>query len=405
MGLRKLFYDKRYSFDRSGNSYFEGRLYNEDKIVLVIDGKEYSCETDWLRLLAHYRVNIPFRYVYDNIYFTPTDSRVAKVYCGMIMWFKKPIVYKDDFYYIPSYTNFVINKIGIVKSVKTGRLLSVKINPYGYPAYQLYDNDKDYWRPVCTHILLAKTFISNDNPTDKILVNHLDGIKTNNDLSNLEWCTSKENIIHSFKEGLRLDNKKCLVRDIFTNEIKVFYSLAEAMIFIGYSSRCCRNITSFVDGNVIPVLFKSRFEIKLEEDDREWYYTNNVTTMPKINGPYEALNLETGKIYTSDTQIGLSRLIDISSNVLTSSLNYPDNYSTRGFLIRQKSDREWPTNIVVRNEITRRHFRVENLYNKKILFFDSRKDLCKTLGIDKRTLKNRLKTNKPYNDWLITETT
>ena len=405
MELRKLFYDNRYSFDRSGNSYFEGRLYNEDKIILVIDEKEYICKTEWLRLLAHYRVNIPFRYVYDNIYFTPTNSRVAKVYCGMTMWFKNPIVYKDDFYYIPSYTNFVINKSGVVKSVKTGRLLSAKINPYGYPAFQLYDNDKDYWRPICTHILLAKTFINNDDPIEKVLVNHIDGVKTNNDLSNLEWCTSRENIIHSFKEGLRPDNKKCLVRDIYTGEVKEFYSLGEATIFMGYNGRCCRNIDYFVDGNTIPMLFKSRYEIKLEDDNREWYYTNDVTTMVKMTGPYEALDLKTGKVYSSDTKNGLSRLINVSINVLSNNLNYPDNYSTRGFLIRQKSDKEWPTDVIIRKEITRRYFRVENLYNKKILFFDSRMKLCKTLGKDKRTLKNRLKTNKPYNDWLIIETT
>ena len=37
---------------------------------------------------------------------------------------------------------------------------------------------------------------------DKLQVNHIDGNKKNNNLSNLEWCTQSENQIHAFKHGL-----------------------------------------------------------------------------------------------------------------------------------------------------------------------------------------------------------
>lgn len=95
------------------------------------------------------------------------------------------------------YPGYLINRLGHVFNERTGNILKGYIMPIGYWGVRI-KTDKRTNRYI--HRMLAKAFIP--NPDGKPCVNHINGIKSDNDLSNLEWCTHAENMAHARETGL-----------------------------------------------------------------------------------------------------------------------------------------------------------------------------------------------------------
>ena len=78
-----------------------------------------------------------------------------------------------------------------------GKILSLRVVNHGYRALILQNNNIKKNVPV--HRIVAKAFIP--NPEGKKEVNHINLIKDDNRVENLEWCTRSENMIHAGKNG------------------------------------------------------------------------------------------------------------------------------------------------------------------------------------------------------------
>jgi hypothetical protein len=134
-------------------------------------------------------------------------------------------IWKD----IEGYENkYQVSNFGKIKSLsfnKTGlpKNLTPKIAGKGYRTVIL--SKKCIQTDFYIHRLLANHFIP--NPENKKEVNHKDGDKTNNYVSNLEWNTHSENGIHSFRELGRIhpdckgeNNPKCKLNEIIVNNLR-----------------------------------------------------------------------------------------------------------------------------------------------------------------------------------------
>jgi len=101
-------------------------------------------------------------------------------------------------------TIFIISNMGRVFSKRTNKILKQGKVKSGYSV--LSTRVEGVCKCFRIHRLVAMAFI--DNLNDLPEVNHKDGNKNNNIVSNLEWVTGKENVQHAFKMGLNKAKKR-----------------------------------------------------------------------------------------------------------------------------------------------------------------------------------------------------
>lgn len=153
---------------------------------------------------------------------------------------------------------YQVSNLGRVKSIKTWNgyehLDEEKImKPYktkrGYESIGFTKNSKTKTHRL--HRVVANAFIP--NLENKPVINHKNGIKDDNRVENLEWCTSSENTIHAMKTGLITIKKgKDDARAISVNQynlngnfIKKWDCIKEIKRELGYDSKaiisCCKH--------------------------------------------------------------------------------------------------------------------------------------------------------------------
>lgn len=139
---------------------------------------------------------------------------------------------------IANFQRYEVSDFGEIRNTKTGRILKER-NGHEYPTVTLYNQDGP--RDVRIHKVVAETFYDGDH--SGMDVNHKDGCKNNNNISNLEWCTRSENLKHAYKTGLKSPSGPYEIQKVKIVETgEIYESLRECARNIGGSqshiSRC-----------------------------------------------------------------------------------------------------------------------------------------------------------------------
>ena len=133
---------------------------------------------------------------------------------------------------ITEFENYEVSNLGRIRNSKK-KILNQYKNTKGYLQLTLYKNKKQYTKRV--HRLVAQAFIPNPNNLPQI--NHKSGIKTDNNINNLEWCTNSYNQLEAnrmgfcknrIKKSTEATRKPISQYDLDGNYIATYISLRDA---------------------------------------------------------------------------------------------------------------------------------------------------------------------------------
>lgn len=179
---------------------------------------------------------------------------------------------------IDGFPGYDASNKGRVRSFKNFRgditreyhILKPRMNPNGYHIVVLYDTRH---RPhqIAVHRLIASTFIPVHD--DSLVVDHLDGDKTNNNVSNLEWVTGRENSLRAYNSGLyeaafRKTRRPLLVTNLRTGEEIYFESVNEAARRLGFSPSIISRAANLLCDKV------GHYQIEFAENEERLLFNN-----------------------------------------------------------------------------------------------------------------------------------
>lgn len=210
-----------------------------------------------------------------------------------------------DFYYIPGSLERGIREDGTLLSTKTWEILKwgkTPPNPEkniigGYLVNRI-TNGRNSVRTISRHRSLMLVFKPYPDNCDFLIVNHLNGIPGDDDLSNLEWSSKKGNIDHAYASGLRSQNKPVLARNVLTKKVTEYYSVEECARQLGLKGQ---TINFRLEKCKFSSVNRDGYQFKYKDDSRDWIKPKN----PQLainkaiqNSPFKVRDCSTLKEYT-----------------------------------------------------------------------------------------------------------
>lgn len=109
---------------------------------------------------------------------------------------------EEIFKVIEGHPDYEISNLGRIKSKRRKKhiIMSLVLDPEGYQRIRMMEFNTQYTRKV--HRLVAQAFLP--NLSNLAEVNHINGVKTDNRVENLEWCDKSHNMQHALRIGLKV---------------------------------------------------------------------------------------------------------------------------------------------------------------------------------------------------------
>jgi len=216
----------------------------------------------------------------------------------------------------------VVSVKGKGSRVLKGRILKQFIDKGGYLQVHFSVNGKKVNRSV--HRIIAGTFLP--NPDNQPELNHKDNDRTNNNVSNLEWCTHEYNIEYREKYG-KAQNRPVFATRLKTLELFRFSSRGEASRELGV---CPQNINKVLKGEHKQAggyWFTEDKGNGIEIDKKK---LREISSNTPFRGGIYAVNLKTQEVLRFKSQREASRVLRVNraniARVVADECNQTDGY-------------------------------------------------------------------------------
>lgn len=180
-----------------------------------------------------------------------------------------------DAYGYPSYE---ISTNGVIRNKNTKKIKTTYLDNDGYEKASLYkkENGDKISNRVLVHRLMCETFLGGSHPN--LQVNHINGVKDDNRIENLEWAIPKENVLHSYnKNKRRPSGGRGPIKRVYVVETgKIYENLHECAKDIGSDSG---NISKCLHG-VIPSV--KGYHIIYAEERNDFLYPHQKEALNKM---------------------------------------------------------------------------------------------------------------------------
>jgi len=255
---------------------------------------------------------------------------------------------------------YQISNLGRFKNIETNNVYRPRLDRYGYLKLSFKNNGKLVYKTI--HRLVAEAFIP--NLENKPQVNHINGVKTDNNVNNLEWATAAENVNHSILTDLNTNHIAVLVKDIETGVTTGYQSIKNFGKYLGiYPSTI---VPLIKNSERFPILGRYVVTLLYGGDS---IFTDNTKNFGRKIFVFDAINGQ-ATIYPSILLASYYTGIRVLSNITKWQLpfeiaGYYFGFSFEGMPLEEKHDIE--TLFKIREEYLSRPYAIRqplfSLYN------------------------------------------
>lgn len=312
----------------------------------------------------------------------------------------------SEYYLIPSHKNYVINRKGNVIRLSDGFSPKIYTEATGYKTVRLKVGN--YKTQVRTHRLLGEVFIGRPSrhiniPIKELEINHIDGNKSNNDLTNLEWCTVLENTTHAYLNG-RMDFNRIpiVARDIRTDVETVYESIAICEKAFGIKEG---QLTTHLGTKLAGTKTKNWHVFKRKETEG-WpelskdKFVENTWDLVKV---WYATNPEKKKTVLAESTITLVEVIGVDDKVLQNFINKKEFDKTlNGWYIEPKLEHinsESLLDIHKRVSLVGHIIRRTDVQTGDVVVFCNLKEAANSVGSKSESLSRCIFLKKEINGY------